>query len=487
VDTDAAAPLTATVEARPRNSDQLTLFAITWAAATLFHVWGRSGRITDIITNWTTTSALQALAGAVAIWVLVRPRNRLPLLVLAALGPLIAWFEAPLLGNHWLVVAFVDLAIVLAFVAARGGARFDKMLITLARWTLIIFYSFAAFAKLNHAFFTPNVSCATYYLDELARSMHLTLDSQNGGAWANLVPLGVAAIELSVPVLLLVRRTRHIGVLVGLVFHGVIAVDQTHLFADFSSVLDALFLLFLPAAFATYVFGQVRQLTSEGQERLRALVILGAAILLAMQLYGRSEQVARFFFDGQGWAWVSYDVALVVLVIGFVRATHPAPIEHPLAFGAAGLPVWLAILPALVILNGLSPYLELRTAYGFNMYANLRTADGESNHLLITRTLPLTDVQSDLVRITATSDPGLRLYVGSGFEIPFLQFHDYMSRHRDASVTYVRNGVEHRLARADEDPEVVRPVPSWESKLLAFRALDDTGPSRCQPGILPAL
>jgi len=197
--------------------------------------------------------------------------------------------------------------------------------------------------------------------------------------------------------------------------------------------------------------------------------------------------VNRFFFDGQGWAWVSYDVALVVLVVGFMRAMRPEPIEHPLRFSSAGIPMWLAVLPGLVILNGLSPYLELHTAYGFNMYANLRTADGDSNHLLITRTLPLTDYQSDVVRITSTSDPGLVLYVDSGFDIPFLQFRDYMSRHRDASVTYVRNGVEHRLARADEDPEVVESVPSWESKLLAFRALDETEPTRCQPGILPAL
>src|SRR2546430_10827189 len=49
---------------------------------------------------------------------------------------------------------------------------------------------------------------------------------------------GVAGIELSIPVLLLVRRTRHLGVVVGLVFHRLIALDQSHLFSDFSSVLD---------------------------------------------------------------------------------------------------------------------------------------------------------------------------------------------------------------------------------------------------------
>ena len=464
----------------------MTLFAITWAAATLFHIWGRSGRITDLASNWTTTSALQALAGVVAIVVLVRPRSRGPLLVLAALGPVIAWFEAPVLGNHWLVVAFVDLAL-LASLAARGLTRLEQTFMPLARWVLIAFYSFAAFAKLNHAFFTPEVSCATFYLDELARSMHVTLHSQGGAGWTHLVPFAVAGVEVSVPFLLLIRRTRHIGVVVGLVFHGFIAVDQTHLFADFSSVLDALFILFLPAAFASYVFDQFRQLSASAQERLRSVVILGSAILLAMQLYGRGEQVSRFFFDGQGWAWISYDVALVVLVVGYLWARRPVPIGRPLGFRQGGVPWWLAVVPALVILNGLSPYLELRTAYGFNMYANLETFDGSSNHFLVTRTLPLVDFQADLVRIVDTSDPGLRLYIGEAFDLPYLQLRDYLSRHRDVSLTYVRGGVEHHVARASDDPDLVRSVPAWQVKLFAYRAIDQVDPPRCQPAFLPAL
>ena len=464
----------------------MTLFAITWAAATLFHVWGRSSRITDLARNWTTTGALQALAGALAIAVLVRPRSRAPLFALAAVGPVIAWFEAPLLGNHWLVVAFVDVALLLTF-AAKRGAGFENSFVSLARWVLIVFYAFAAFAKWNHAFFTPDVSCATFYLDELAKSLHLTVHSQAGGGWTHLVPFAIAGIESSVPVLLLVRRTRHLGVVVGLVFHGLIAIDQTHLFADFSSVLDALFVLFLPAAFASSVVTQFRQLSPLPRERLRASVVLGATLLLGMQLYGRGEQVSRLFFDGQGWSWVSYDAALIALVVGFLWTQRPAPIEHPLAFRRSGVPTWLAIIPALVILNGLSPYLELRTAYGFNMYSNLQTVDGESNHFVVTRTLPLVDFQSDLVRISATSDPALQLYVDAQFDIPFLQLRDYVSRHRDVSLVYTRKGVEHRVARASDDPDLVESVPSWESKLFAYRSIDQTDNARCQPAFLPAL
>src|SRR4051812_13150147 len=227
VDTDTAAAVAAPEATRSRHSDVMTLFAITWAAATLFHIWVRSGRITDIASNWTTLSALQMLAGAIAIVVLIRPRSRGPLLALAAIGPVIAWFEAPVLGSHWLVAAFVDVALLLSYAAARRGIAFERIFTTLARWVLIVFYSFAAFAKLNHGFFTPNVSCATYYLDELANSLHLSVHSQTAGGWSHLVPFAIVGIELSVPVLLFLRRTRHFGVIVGLVFHGFVSIDQT--------------------------------------------------------------------------------------------------------------------------------------------------------------------------------------------------------------------------------------------------------------------
>ena len=469
------------------RSDVVAVFAVMWAAVTLFHVWGASGRITDLASNWTTLGALQAAAGVLAIVVLARPRQLPPLMAMAALGPVTAWFEAPILGSHWVVVALVDLALLLAYVQARTPAALERAFVPVARWVLIGFYSFAAFAKLNHAFFTPEVSCGTYYLDELARSFHLGIDSQSGAAWANLVPFSVAGIELAVPLLLLVRRTRNVGVVVALAFHGLIALDQIHLFADFSSVLDALFVLFLPAAFAPDVVALYRRQSDVVRERVRAAAVVAPAVVLAIELYGRGSTLGRVFADARAWAWVLYDVLVVALVVWFLWTRRPAPAERPLSFRSRGVPRWLAVVPVLVLLTGLSPYLELRTAYAFNMYSNLRTADGDSNHLLITRTLPLTDYQSDLVRIQATSDPALQHYVDEGFDLPFLQLRDYLSRHRDVSIRFVRHGTVHDLGRADADPALVEPVPSWQSKLFAFRSLDQTDPGRCQPAFLPAL
>jgi hypothetical protein len=449
---------------------------VLWAAATLFHVWGPSGRAFELLTDASSAGLTHALAGAAAVAVLLRPRSIVLVAVLAVLGPVTLWFEAPVLGSHWVLACLVDVAFLLAVIAARGGRRLESMFVPLARWALIGFYFFAAFAKLNHAFFTPSVSCGTFYLDELTGSLGIPLHSTTAGGWSHLVPFGVAATEMSIPILLSMRRTRHIGVVVGLVFHSLIALDQTHLFSDFSSVLVALFVLFLPAAFA-------RRAVALYREGIRVVV---AAVCFLLLLVQWKQGNTRLFRDGLGWAWVIFDVAVLALVVHFLMRPHPEPIEHPMSFARLGVPRWLAILPVLVLLTGLSPYLELRTAYAFNMYSNLQTADGDSNHFLVTRTLPLTDFQSDLVRITATNDTGLRPYIGQ-FDVPFLQLQDYLSRHRDSSLTYLRGGVEHSVTRASDDPALVEPVPSWKSKLFAFRSLDQTQPNRCQPSFLPAL
>jgi hypothetical protein len=149
-------------------------------------------------------------------------------------------------------------------------------------------------------------------------------------------------------------------------------------------------------------------------------------------------------------------------------------------------PRWLVVVPLLVACNGLTPYLELKTGYGWNMYSNLATVDGESNHLLVTRTLPVLDAQADLARIVSTDDPGLRLYVEQRFDIPFLQLRAYLSERPATSITYERGGQRHELAHAADDPGLVEAVPQWQQKLESFRAVDQTDPNRCQPGFLPA-
>jgi hypothetical protein len=145
-----------------------------------------------------------------------------------------------------------------------------------------------------------------------------------------------------------------------------------------------------------------------------------------------------------------------------------------------------ALVPLLVFANGLTPYLELKTGFGWNMYANLRTVDGESNHLIVRRTFPLTDVQADVVEILDTDSPALAYYAAHGYGLTWRQLRLYLAAHPDVRVTYQRGRATVALHRAADRPELVEPLPIWLEKLQLFRAIDLEDRERCLSVFGPA-
>jgi hypothetical protein len=471
--------------ARGADHPGLALFSVLWALAAVWHLLGN----TTLGPGW--AQALVALTAGLVLW---RPGSVAPLAGLAATSVVLLWTEAPLLGNHWLLVGFVDLAILMAVAAGalrrRWSDRADlaARFFPVARLCLLGFYGFAAFAKLNSAFFDRATSCAGFYFRESTDSIGLSGLQLGGAAWLQwVVIVGTAATELSIPLLLVVRRTRHLGVVVGLVFHAVVAVDRSHQFFDFSSVLYALFVLFLLPSAGTWVaerIGSLRARLALVDERLPLVVHVVVAVVPAVA----GLAVATDALDvHQGlevgwWPWQLLAVTSVVTTLRLLDQRPPAPARRALRPHHA---LFLA-MPLLVLVNGLTPYLELKTGYGWNMYSNLRTVDGESNHLLIRRTLPLTDEQADLVHIWSTDDPGLAGYAARDYALTWRQLRIYLADHPDVRITYQRGTAVVALHRAADDPELVDPVPEWRQKLQLFRAVDLRSPERCVPGFGPA-
>ena len=470
--------------ARPNQADALAVFGVMWALASLWHLLGNPTGA-----PWWSQAALVLGAGAVLLW----PGSPLPLAALAGAGLVTAWGEAPVLGNHWLLAAFVDVAILGSIAAAALRRRLHQRtelaerLFPVARLCLLGFYAFAAFAKLNTAFFDRRVSCAPFYFQESTDSLGLGgLDLGRGAAVQHAVIWGTVLVELSVPLLLAVRRSRHLGVVVALVFHGVLALDRAHQFFDFSSLLAALFVLFLPPSAGSWLverIGSVRARLALEHDQLPGRVHLGlAAIPVSVGLLAVFDVLSVSGARGVGWwPWQLYTAAVIGAVVVFLRQHRSAPAvglrPHHLAF---------AIVPLLVVANGLTPYLELKTGFGWNMYSNLRTVDGESNHLLVRRTLPLTDEQAEVVRILSTSSPDLERYADSGYGLTWRQLRSYLARHPEVAITYQRGSETVSVRRAADRPELVEPVPRWREKLQLFRPVDLREPERCVPTFGPA-
>jgi hypothetical protein len=436
-------------------------------------MWGIA-LVAHVVGNWALADLpgplgwVNLAVGLLGIGLALRPRR--PLLAAASLLVVISLaLEIPVLGNHWLVAGLVSLAIL--FTGVDEG-RFTPA----ARLVLVVFYALAAFAKLNHGFLDPEVSCASVYLNQWL-----------GGVGLGPVPMGSVAtraavwgsvlVELSVPLLLLVRRWRPWGVLVATGFHTLISFDLNQHFYDFTAVLLPLFFLFASDRTAE----RVLELWSSAPVRVRRFLSLGlagvggllvvAAILPPWLITLPLVTVAPFFL------WIPF---AIWWLWGLIRATAPAEALpwrlQPLA--------WVVVI--LTFLNGLTPYTEVKTAFSFNMYANLITANGESNHLIVRRTFPIRDGYRRPVKILDSSDPGLRTYADQGYLIPYSEFRRYLTGRPQTMVTYVRDGVTHVVDSVGDDPELSS-APRWWEILLPLRSIDQGRPPRCQEVFLGAL
>lgn len=457
---------------------RLRLFTMTWAVAALFHLAGNPRPA--FATGGAARSAVAVALGVAAVWVLFAPGSRRRRLVLCTLIPVSACVEAPIVGNHWVLATAVSAALLVAdgLAARRGGTDTWRLFAPSARCVLLVAYVFAAFAKLNGDFFDPAVSCAVFYQDQLVSSWGLGVLSVEGAFEAGrVVAVGAALTELSVPVLLLLRRTRRLGVLVAVSFHGVLALDLSQHFWDFTAVLFACFLLFLDDEQLVALRRQAHGLAGSVRPAVvRLMTTSGLLLALLATLGGASASDTPWAVLGLlagHLAWLTLGVAATVAVGLATLRTSPAPDAH-----VARLPhPVLALVPALVLLNGLTPYLELKTGFGWNMYSNLRTVDGQTNHLVLGRTLPLTDLQSDTVEILTTSDPELDDMVGSQYVLVATEFEEYLDTHPGVTLTYRRDG---RVREHPGDVDIASPS-QVSRRLQAFRPIDVSGSERCVP------
>jgi Vitamin K-dependent gamma-carboxylase len=441
------------------------VFARLWGVAALAHLAGNAS-YGDLLPSPELVGVLLACLGVVATAVIVRPGPRLTLLLMG-LVVLTAAAEVPVLGNHWLLAAVVALGYLVT-----GGRwhRFEP----LARTVLLLFYSFAAFAKLNTGFLDPVTSCGLFHLNEASGALGLP-PLAAGSPVATLAAWAPAAIELSVPLLLLVPATRRAGVLLAVGFHTLLSFDLAQHFYDFTAVLLPLFLLFLDDSVFERIDGWGRVGAFRARTLLRGAVLFVGITVTAANVLPESPAAAAWLAHGSfGW-WAAYVALLGLALLGPRRGAVLA-----WRLGPAGLAV-----AALVVANGLSPYLEVKSAFGWTMYSNLVLVDGTSNHLLVRASWPLRDEQEDLVRVLSSDDPGLEAYVAADYLLPWPTFRTYVASRPGIAVTYARAGRTVVVDRVGES-NLAEPVPWWWH-WMPLRAVHATTPATCQAVFLPAL
>lgn len=466
---------------RSQEGLHFKVFSCLWAFATLFHM-AQSDSFNSMLHY-----ALLTLA---AVHVIFRPSSVLGFVVLLSLQLHDVFFKLPAVSNHWIFTTFVDLTMLQALlylILKKKTFQVDagEWLETFApvvRIEVIILYFYVVFHKLNSGFFSTDVSCASYFVNAQV----------NGAAFSVpplLLSLGAYAtifIETLIPLLLCFRAIRNWGVLIGLLFHGMLGFNPLNGFYDFSSMIFAVYFLFagpqvvrnIPMLWdefkAKKPFAQVN-LSKFSYTRLVVAIGVLLVALSAVNVLTKVMHNHKLYFF-----WLGYSLLVVLLFIRSMVAGRNKRVSERRHFFS--LPHWsFFLLPLLVFFNGLSPYIGLKTEASFAMFSNLRTENGETNHYIMPASLQVFDYQQDMVEVVSSSDRFMQKLARTQQLMNYYKFRDYVGRRRPASLEYIYKGKVYtfRAAEAKPDNALLQANPYWFRKLMHFREISKSAQEPC--------
>ena len=445
---------------------------------------------------WTELLTGQIVLGATLL-IFLFPSSAVALAIFLT-SSIVHWFTlAPRIPNHIFFEMLAHLTLLsslgLSLLKSRqqranetGGGRsssFANTAFNLARpymiIELIILYLFTVIHKLNYDFFNPEVSCAVSMHHDVAASVP-GIPEGPWTWWPTII--GTVLIELAIPILFIARRTRSLGLFLGIGFHLFLALHPHGGIYSFTGLLFTLYFLLLPDPSEDWLTSRWAKIPLVGRMGFKCVVLAG--FFLTVYLQTAASREGKPFEDLNAIGFVAWlPVALLIAGVYILALIFGARNKHDAKLPGNTSNTWaeprlgriLWIFPILVLMNGSSPYLGLKTTTAFSMFSNLRTEGGQSNHVFLPN-FGLFKYQEDLVEVVDSNDAQFWSLIDSGDLIPWFEFRRMasMSERDDAAITCIRNGKRLILKRGDpseESQEAFTPHPWFADKFLHFRSI----------------
>lgn len=447
---------------------QLKLLSLLWGLANLLSLNSSYLWMRHPLESWPhALSILSSLA------LIMRPGSR-QLLRITVVTVLI-WFSwnLPAVPNHRTVTTLSGCVLLLAS-SSRSHAH--RPLWTL-RWLTIVVYFFAFLAKLNLSYLDDSVSCASLFLREaldlngFGRFLHdheaTTLPATSLAGWWS------ALSELLLILLLIPRRARGVGVVLGILFHIFLATHYIKYFANFSASMFVLLCSWLDE-------GCCSRLLRDKFTFWEFAFLGGAVALCGLSWLTCTGYVSvGHFLLLRYIIWMFYACYLLAVVTSELLGSRGRPRE---AAGLHGGPFYSIVLFAL--LSGLAPYVGVKTRSGLSMYSNLRVEPNYSNHLFMPPSLDIFGLLADVAEVTAVRTEvevdSLTLPIGT---YPYIAVCSYIARMDEfdtlgnVEIEFTRNGYTTRAYRGGQLPP---DCPPWIlRKLLFFGPVGEGSERQC--------
>ena len=408
-----------------------------------------------------------------AVLLFIRPQSARCLWLLMLASTISAIVQAPVQSNHTIVRNFVVLGYWMSFFYAMfRSLKWNDIFTnftTAGQGSLLIMYFFGVFHKINTDFLNPDTSCAVVLWREMPKPLSL-IDSP---IMHYLAIYGTFVVEGALICLLLNRRTRHIAVVGGILFHILLGLSNYAMYISFTTLAIALHCLFLNEESALKIQ------SSNFMKAVRVRVMHPAYFVLAIVLI-IVLAIAGFF---------GYFTLVTLLVTPLLLPFCYAIIRY----GDSKKPLlalekrWSAqiiggVLTSIFFMNCWAPYLGLKSAQAVNMYANIRLEDGVSNHLIM-RGAPGPFAYLDDV-VTIDDSHGIRKFNLPDSEQYAVVYYDvlaHLSDHPDAMLSYTRKGVKHsNMTSAKLSDEIDSYIhPAWFRKWFHFKNVELMRPEPC--------
>ncbi len=437
-------------------------------------------------------------------WVAWKPRF---LLFIIAVMTKALYFLIPGIPHSYLPGALTTLFLLIATgrllfkspPVVQGEAFFNKVAPVL-RAAVVIVYFWAAIQKTNWDYLNPDVSCAAI--------LHVKIASYFGGLvptarWTLYAAVwGSLLFEFAIPILLLIKRTRLVGLIAAVWFHLWLGIYPAAGVYSFTSIILALLFLFYPQSWGENLQQlwnrQLKWLGRGNPVRGRRIAVwtIVAAFFITLIIQGtlyltRERSFAVFLTANRIGFYTFYVWGCWLGACYLIAAWNSRKKSRELPNRSSKTLAWVGLV--LVIANGFLPWLGSRTQTSYSMYSNLRT-EGKGNHVFLRR-INLFGLQNDMVKVIG-SEPnilspthrprGIQQFANPGHTvIPWFELRRLLSEFPDdVRVKYERNGVPGEIIRSGEnitgDKTAFEPIPFLARKFLWFRRLDSLdGPMHC--------
>ena len=457
-----------------------TVFVWLYSVASIWHFTSSSNEIEwfwrhldPVHTPLVTVAIVTAFIAA------CYPNNARAFIFMIAAQAVVIYVRLPFAPTHLVMELFFAASVLTAFVLLALAKQeplndihsFYASFNHAGKILLLVMYFFGTFHKLNPGYLSLHSSCVVDFMRGLPVPSTLI-----AADWFNYFAIyAVLVIEFIAMLLLLSRRTKYFGMLIGIPFHIVIGVSSYGTLAHFSAFALALHALFLPEGFAARV--QADPWVPRFLKRLTTFQCLTVVLVLLQVWFANLN-----FAAGTNSTFALFAFGQYVLTVRHGRHLSEDP---PLQIFSPLKPV--NVLPAIFFIHCCGPYLGLSTEGAVQMFSGLRTEGGVSNHYIVQKPLYLFPYQRDVVDIVYSND----LYLTSlnrrrqGLTLTdFNRFLGTRTERLELPLILRINDERVPLFNAEDvhafEQRYVFPLNHFEYKFLIFRDVDESEPNACR-------